>query len=226
MQNPSHEYYQAGTHAVSLTAANAAGSDTETKPDYVTVTFADVDWGHWACDEVMACVDAGIVGGYPDGTYQPDWPVTRDQMAVYISRALAGGDESVPEFSDAPTFPDVDEEHWGLKYVQYAVDQSVVGGYDDGSYHPDYQVDRGQMAVYIARSLVAPDGEDGLAGYIPADPRDFPDGTEPFWAYKHVEYCVENGVVAGYGDGLYHPDRQVTRGQMAVYIARAFGLLM
>jgi peroxiredoxin len=39
-----------------------------------------------------------------------------------------------------------------------------------------------------------------------------------------VEYCVENGVVAGFLDGLYHPEVVVTRDQMAVYIQRAFEL--
>jgi hypothetical protein len=39
-----------------------------------------------------------------------------------------------------------------------------------------------------------------------------------------VEYCVEHGVVQGYEDGLYRPERVVTRDQMAVYVARAFEL--
>ncbi len=47
-----------------------------------------------------------------------------------------------------------------------------------------------------------------------------------FWAYRHVEYCVENGVVSGYLDGLYHPEIVVTRDQMAVYVARAFELML
>jgi subtilisin len=46
-----------------------------------------------------------------------------------------------------------------------------------------------------------------------------------FWAYKHVEHCVGQGVVKGYDDGYYHPDLPVTGDQMAVYIASAFGLL-
>ena len=49
-------------------------------------------------------------------------------------------------------------------------------------------------------------------------------GSAPYWAYAHIEYCVENGVVQGYQDGLYHPEKIVTRDQMAVYIARAFEL--
>jgi peroxiredoxin len=186
--------------------------------------FLDVSSDHWAYDEIMACLAAGIVAGYGDGLYHPEYPVTRDQMAVYISRALAGGDENVPEFTDTPTFPDIGAEHWAFDYVEYAVSQNVVAGYDDGSYHPEYAVTRDQMAVYVARSICDPTGEDGLAGYTPADPRDFPDVASDFWSYTHIEYCVENGVVAGYLDGLYHPEIVVTRDQMAVYVQRAFEL--
>ena len=186
--------------------------------------FPDVPLNHWANAEVEACFHVGIVGGYPDGTYQPGNAVTRDQMAVYISRALAGGDENVPEFIQTPAFPDVPEEHWALDYVEYAVDQNVVAGYDDGTYRPEYEVTRDQMAVYVARALVAPTGEAVLINYIPADPVNFPDVLSDFWAYTHVEYCVENGVVQGYDDGYYRPEYVVTRDQMAVYVARAFGL--
>jgi len=225
-QNSSHEYTSAGTYTVSLTATNASGSDTETKVGYITVNFPDVPDHHWAHEEVLACVDAGIVSGYDDGNYHPDWTVTRDQMAVYIARAMAGGDENVPEFTNTPTFPDVDDMHWALDYVEYAFDQNVVAGYEDGNYHPEYEVTRDQMAVYIARALVAPGGDAGLEGYVPADPRNFPDVPSDFWAYRHVEYCVEHGVVNGYDDGLYHPEWVVTRDQMAVYVARAFQLPM
>jgi hypothetical protein len=189
-----------------------------------TGPFPDVPSDSWACDEIEACLRAGIVAGYPDGLYHPEYPVTRDQMAVYISRALAGGDENVPEFADTPTFPDVGSEHWALDYVEYAVSQNVVAGYGDGSYHPEHAVTRDQMTVYVARAMLAPVGEAALVFYVPADPRNFPDAGSGFWAYAHIEYCVENGVVGGYGDGLYHPERIVTRDQMAVYVARAFEL--
>jgi hypothetical protein len=200
----------------------------QTDSNSVTVTvldlFDDVPPDHWACNEILACVAEGIVFGYDDGSYHPELAVTRDQMAAYISRALAGGDENVPEFTGTPTFPDVPEGFWALKYVEYAVSQNVGGGYEDGTYHPEYQVTRDQMAVYVARSICDPTGEEGLVGYVPADPRNFPDVASDFWSYKHVEYCVENGVVQGYEDGYYHPEIVVTRDQMAVYVARAFGL--
>ena len=90
MQNPNHQYEDAGRYTVSLTATNVHGSDTETKLHYVMATFSDVGVGQWACDEIMACAEAGIVVGYSDGSYQPDWTVDRAQMAVYVARALAG----------------------------------------------------------------------------------------------------------------------------------------
>ena len=226
VQDPTHVFTEAGRYTVRLVVDSGYDTHEVTKSNYITVAFTDMGLDNWAADAVFACADAGIVAGYDDGLYHPEWPVTRDQMAVYISRALAGGDSNVPEFTDTPTFPDVPEDNWALDYIEYAVDQGVVTGYDDGNYHPEYEVTRDQMAVYVARALVAPTGEAALADYVPSDPRNFPDVPDTSWAYKHIEYCVENGVVQGYLDGYYHPEITVTRDQMAVYVARAFGLPM
>ena len=211
-------------------------------------SFPDVPATYWACWEIDSCVSAGIVCGYDDGLYRPELAVTRDQMAVYIARALvapsgeAGLEDYVPadprNFPDAPPTgygDDGTEPFWAYIHIEYCVENEVVAGYEDGNYHPEYDVTRAEMAVYVARALVAPSGEAGLADYVPADPRNFPDvpptgygddGAEPYWAYTHIEYCVEHAVVQGYLDGYYHPDEVVTRAQMAVYIARAFGLAM
>ena len=222
----------------------------QTDSDSVTVTmlsemFSDVSEGHWASAEIAACVNAGIVSGYDDGQYHGEWPVDRAQMAVYIARAqgwVGIGDDmtTAPEL-----FPDVPLGYWAGAAIQSCVDHKVSSGYvypdpnNPGAtislYEPAGIVTRDQMAVYMARSMADPVGEDGLAGYLPADPRNFPDvpdtgygtdGAEPFWAYRHIEYCVDHGVVDGYDDGFYHPDWDVTRDQMAVYIARAFELAM
>jgi len=196
-----------------------------------TTRFPDVPaWGfgtegldpHWAYYQIMACVEAKIVAGYEDGTYHPEYPVTRDLMAVYIARAMAGGDDNVPEFTDSPTFPDAGKGFWALDYVEYAVAQNVVAGYDDGYYHPLYQVDRGQMAVYVARAR----GWVGIEDDMTTAPELFPDVPAGFWSGTAVQACVTNGVVKGYDDGNYYPSNIVTRDQMAVYVARAFGLVV
>jgi DNA-binding beta-propeller fold protein YncE len=53
----------------------------------------------------------------------------------------------------------------------------------------------------------------------------FDDVPPGFWAFEEIGACYDAGIVGGYGDGLYHPEYAVTRDQMAVYVARAFGLL-
>jgi len=112
--------------------------------------------------------------------------------------------------------------HWAYKHIEYAVSQNVVKGYSDGTYKPDLVVDRGQMAVFVARAMVTPGGDAGIPDPVP--PASFPDVLSDFWAYKQVEYCADQGVVKGYDDGTYRPGDPVTRDQMAVYVVRAFKL--
>jgi len=148
--------------------------------------------------------------------------VSRDQMAVYLARALAGGDALVPAGPAASTFEDVSPGHWAYKYVEYVHEREVAQGYLNGLYHPEYVLDRAQMAVFIARAMGG--GEGGLEGYVPPARPSFSDVPPDSWAYKHVEYIKGSGVVAGYPDGLYHPEYECSRDQIAVYIANAFGM--
>ena len=187
--------------------------------------FLDVPDNYWAYDAIEACLIAGIISGYPDGYYRPLGEVDRGAMAVFISRAMAGGPENVPEGPDTPSFTDVPIDHWTYKYVEYAVANNIVAGYHDGTYHPEWLLSRGQMAVFIARALAEPTGEEGLADYQPPETATFPDVPTDFWCYKYVEYIAERNIASGYPDGLYYPARSVTRDQMAVFIARAFDLL-
>lgn len=178
----------------------------------------------WAFHEIEACARAGIVSGYPDGTYRPGQPVSRDQMAVFVSRGLAGGDDNIPSGPPAGSFPDVPPGHWAYRWIEYAHAATIVGGYPDGLYHPEAEVDRGQMAVFIARAHAG--GED-MVPPGPVSPR-FADVTRdgPWaWCYDAVEYIAAEGIASGYGDG-YHPERVCTRDQMAVFVCRAFGLPM
>jgi hypothetical protein len=234
-QDPSHQYSAAGNYTLTLTVTDGANSDSETKERYIKVSFSDVPISppdpadYWSLDQILACVEAGVVSGYPDGTYRPSEAVDRGQMAVYIARGLVqpSGDAAIPTGPAIATFSDVPTDHWAFKWVEFAVDQSIVAGYPDGTYRPDEQVNRGQMAVYIARALVAPSGDAGVPDG-PPDPT-FPDVTATgdwAWCYKHVEFIAAADVAHGYDDGTYRPAVIVKRDQMAVYVQRAFGLPM
>ncbi len=190
----------------------------------VAADFADIMPYYWAYRYIGGCAHAGIVSGYPDGTYRPELAVARDAMAVYVARALAGGDDKVPSIAQYPTpsFTDVPRAYWAYRYIEYAKASGVVGGYPEGGYRPSLTVDRGQMAVFVSRAMAGGDAN------VPPDPDGtpfFPDVPATYWAYRYIEYCHDQGVVSGYDDG-YHPAETVTRAQMAVYITRAFNLPM
>jgi PKD repeat protein len=135
------------------TARALAGGDGSVPPGPGTATFPDVDTGFWAFKYVEYAVSQDVVEGYGDGLYHHEILLDRGQMAVFIARSVAGDDASVPDGPPTPTFPDVDTGFWSYRHVEYCKDQGIVGGYEDGMYHPEYPVTRDQMAVYVARAL-------------------------------------------------------------------------
>ncbi len=212
-----------GHGAATQTGVVITAGQTTTVDLVLPPQFTDVPAGFWAESAIASLVDAGIVQGYSDGTYKPTEPVSRDQMAVYVSRALAGGDANVPTGPATASFPDdVPTDQWAYKYVEYAVAQGVVQGYDATHYQPTLVVDRGQMAVFIARAK----GWVTLSDALNTAPQLFPDVPAGYWSGVAIKACVDHNVVKGYEDGTYKPADPVTRDQMAVYIARAFQLPM
>lgn len=168
--------------------------------------------GAWARFYIEECAGRlpHIVAGYGDGTYRPEYPVSRDQMAVFVSRAARY--ETPPPFEDV--FPDVPADHWAAAEILACVQHGVVRGYPDGLYLPEGVVDRAQMAVFIARAK----------GYEVGEPQEppFDDVPTDFWAAGEIAACAEQGIVAGYGDRTYRPEVVVSRDQMAVFAWRAF----
>jgi Tol biopolymer transport system component len=186
-------------------------------------TFIDVPCTFWAYTEIEACVADYIVGGYGDGTYRPSLKVTRDQMAVFLARAICGDDTLVPQGPTTASFTDVPTSYWAYNHIEFLKAYHVVSGYGvppSLTYDPTGKVDRGAMAVFVANSVA------GGMEYVPPGPPTptFPDvfpGGPWDWCYKDVEYIYALGIAQGYG-GLYHPEDPVTRDQMAVYVYRAF----
>jgi hypothetical protein len=196
-------------------------------------SFSDVSSDFWAFDEIEACAAAGVVQGFPNGTYRPGLVVTRDQMAVYISRAMVvvsgSASAQVPTGPAEPTFHDVGVDQWAYQYIEFCAAEGVVQGYPGGSYRPSEPVNRGQMAVYIARSITIPTGAPDPDDFVPSPGSTFPDVTadnEWAWCFQYVEYIADLDIVLGYPDGTYRPEEVMARDQMAVYIQRAFHLPM
>jgi hypothetical protein len=123
---------------------------TQTSP--ATATFPDVGTGYWAYDDIETLVDAGVVQGYPNGRYHPEYVVTRDQMAVFVARAKS---LAITVVAVAP-FDDIPIGHWADGEIQACVTANIVQGFPDDRYRPLMDIDRAQMAVYSNRGFINP----------------------------------------------------------------------
>jgi hypothetical protein len=173
------------------------------------------NWARFYVEELAGAVPE-IVRGYGGGIYRPQQAVTRDQLAVYIARAVgldaSGGTGTV--------FQDVPADFWAVAAIEACAAAGIVGGYPNYSFHPTEPVTRAGMCKFIAngRAYVDP-------GFlIPEEVTDapFPDVPADHWAAPWVTACLWSGIVQGYPNGNYQPDEGVNRGQMAVFVWRGF----
>jgi hypothetical protein len=200
--------------------------------DFSDVTSSTSD-PYWALWEIEAAYAAGIVKGYLNGTYQPTAPVTRDQMAVYIARAMNGGEPTGPATLAFGDIQDADDPGWwAIQHIAYCADHGVVKGFPEPggtvTYRPGVVINRYYMAAYIARAIAG--GDSFFDTYVPQTPSPFTDVLDGDSFYKYIEYCYAHGVVKGFpepdGTATYRPAMDVSRDYMAVYVARAFQLPM
>lgn len=110
------------------------------------VVFSDVDGGAWYAGAVGWAVRQGVAGGYGNGLFGPDDPVTREQLAAILWRyagSPAAGSESLP-------FVDADETgSFAREAMAWAAEKGVVGGCGGGRLEPRGHATRGQAAQMI-----------------------------------------------------------------------------
>jgi hypothetical protein len=118
--------------------------------------FADVPANVWYTDAIARMVELGITTGYEDGTYRPNAPVSRGEMAVFLDRAF---DSLLSDGVLAP-FIDVPEEAFFAPATDALFDAGVTLGCqaDPLSYCPLDAVSRAEMASFLARVLVPASG--------------------------------------------------------------------
>jgi len=109
-------------------------------------------------------------------------------------------------------FNDVPQGHTFYPYVRCLACRNVLGGYDDGTFRPDTEVTRGQLAKIVSNS---------------ADFQDTPEGQQftdvppnhPFYVW--IERLAKRGILGGYSDGTFRPFYPATRGQIAKIVANS-----
>jgi len=127
-------------------------------------TFTDVAADMVGAQYIEALERADIVQGFTATVYGPAGIVTREQMAIYVARGMAGGDADVPSGPAVANFPDVATSADSYKYVEYCFANEVAGGYPNGTYGPTVSVTREQMAIFIWRGFIRPSGSAVVLG--------------------------------------------------------------
>ena len=148
-----------------------------------TNSYSDVASGAWYNSAVSTLTNAGILTGYPDGTFCPNAPITRAEFATIAARFYHAPDVT----GDA--FPDISGS-WARVYINRAAARDLVHGYPDGTFRPNQNIKRGEAMEIINNVLFrTPDKEHFLPDMItwPDNP-DTPDN----WFYEVVQEATNN----------------------------------
>ncbi|HLS88681.1 MAG TPA: S-layer homology domain-containing protein [Sphingobacteriaceae bacterium] len=103
--------------------------------------------------------------------------------------------------------------HWAYGDIEYLAARGIAQGVIDGAFQPDSPVTRAQFLALMVRAL-------GLTGGAPAGVA-FSDVPADHWAFETVSIALEKGLIEGVGNGGFDPDREITRQEMAIMLARA-----
>lgn len=186
----------AGALAMPATAFAAAGFPDD-----------DVAPGSWYASHIQAAVEAGIVRGYPDGTFRPEQGVTRAQVAEMLCRvegaALPEGQtaqENTTPWSDNPA------GMWYTNAMNWAYENGVFTGDGAGAstVRPDDGITREEMAKAVASYMAKFRG-----ATVDAEGLEWPGGAEKThgiedvsdWALPYFLWLCNQGVMGGHDNG-------------------------
>ncbi len=174
-------------------------------------TFSDTA-SHWAKSNIEYMVEKEILSGYPDGTFRPNNTVTRAEFIKMLD-ATFGLRETI-----AINYSDVSSDDWFYSYVQQAAAQGYLLDYG-AKLDPNGQLNREEAAALLARYLsLSPDNK--------AAPGTFPDYMDISSQYRdYVLQCVAAGILKGYDDGEFKPQRTLTRAEALAILYRSAGTI-
>ncbi len=140
--------------------------------------FSDVSADKWYNNAVSTLCHMGVLGGYSDGTFRPNAPITRAEFAkIAVSFAQANGSAVYSYFTDVKT------TDWFAPYVTTAKDSGLIEGYSDGSFKPENRITRAEACAIVNRVL----GRKPSKNHMKISDRiDWPDCTTADWFYEAI----------------------------------------
>ena len=120
-----------------------------------TASFTDIAEGQWYTDAVNWAAEQGVVNGYPDGTFRPEAPITRQEMATMLYRywKLQGGkytakDDVLAGYQDCGEVAD-----WALEAMSWTVQSGIIVGMTPTTLNPADGATRAQVALVLVNYL-------------------------------------------------------------------------
>lgn len=184
--------------------------------DETPCAFRDINQ-HWAENEITQLKEIGAFNGYADGTFRPENPITRAEFVTALIRTMVA--KNMLTMSEEPSsFGDV-QGTWSEAYVATAVANNIVTGYQDGTFRPNQNITRQEIAVIISRAFQLDAGE-------AVDTTFDDDSAIADWAKSWVVAAAASGVISGYPDHTFRPGNNATRAESAALLMRAAALAL
>ena len=188
------------------TAENAEETAKKAEePEKTPIVFSDIADDAPYKNAVYKLVDAGVLNGYPDGTFQPMGKLTRAEMCKMINLTFGYTD-----IEGAAGFPDLVPDEWYIPYVLAAQKAGYVkGDGDTGFFRPDDDISREEVCIILARII---------------EPYDLPlpvtitDKVDD-WAKTEVELIVKNYIMPLEEGGAFRATEPIKRFELAEAVA-------
>ncbi|NLD47187.1 MAG: hypothetical protein GX660_08300 [Clostridiaceae bacterium] len=169
---------------------------------------------HWAEEVIRKWVNQGLVKGYGDGQFGPNYSITRAEFVTLLNRIF--GYEKTSEKS----FPDVKAGAWYANEIAKAYQAGIIGGDNNGNMNPEAVINRQEAAVILTRAFSLA-GEHHDAGLKYSDVAQIAE-----WALDSVGTMTKRGYVSGRPGNLFAPKDNLNRSEAVKMIDNVMGELI
>lgn len=197
---------------------NRFDSEVTDRVQVKTGLFSDLLEGQGGYEEAMNLIEQNVITGYPDNTFKPYLPITRQQVAVLLERALP---LEAPEnkASKLSVYNDIDIDHMYARQIATVTKAGIFSGGND-KFNPRDNMTRGQMASVLVRAMDLKDNGKAVS-LIDLDTID-PSHRQNVKILAQHEISL--GKVNNNGQYYFDAADNVTRVQFTLFLHRALNL--
>ena len=153
--------------------------------------------------------------GYPDGDVHPQGNITRAEVATIFFRLLRDPVRT-QYWSQTNGYSDVPGNKWYNNAISTLSNMGIICGYPDGSFRPDAPITRAELTKIAASFFSDPRVAADYDGR-------FSDVQGAEWYIGYLMTALEEGLIEGYPDGSFRPNRPITRAETCTIVNRTLG---